>query len=182
MYSTPYSCANQSFSDLAHIAAREQIYPYLFKDSSISFRDCNVALGDVEAIYDGKMAIDRIVSVQPPQFKHSLDFTVQERFRRANYAKFRDITITEWNHRTEQPSELYKMDCGLFVYGYYDNLTNTFVDWVVINCQKLKVDLVQKKLSFKHEFNMRSDQSFICLTFDSLIRSDSVLLSKSTIF
>lgn len=181
MVSTPYSFKNQSFTDKAHKAACDQIYPKLFLENHLEFRACNVNAGGKDAIYDGEMSIDYIVSVQLKDFQSPLRFTIQERFRQVKFADFKDITITTWNYQTDKPSELYKMDCSLFLYGYYDSTEDSFVDWVVFCPQSLKIALLEKRIAFGTGCNPRSNQGFITITFDALRKEKLLVLSKSSL-
>ena len=181
MVKTPYSPKNQSFTDKAHKAAREQIYPKLFLGNPLLFETCNVGAGGIGAIYDGEMSIDYIVKVWLKDFKLPLRFTIQERFREAKYADFKDVTITAWNYQTDKPSELYKMDCSLFVYGYYDDTEDTFLDWVVFCPQSLKIALIEQRLVFNTGMNPRSNQSFITIAFDALRDGKLLVFSKSAL-
>jgi len=178
--STPYSESNQLFSDKGHLCAQKEIYPKLFDApiERLSFRSTSLSMGKKENILDGEMAIDRIISISVKKLKFPIEFTVQERFRRIQYQRYQDITITEFNMQTGQKSELYKLNSGIFVYGYYDETNNTMGDWIALNTVTLLHRITRNFLSYSFEENRRSNQKFICLNFKDLIQS-SVAIKHS---
>jgi len=188
---TAYSQGNQSFSDNAHVCAQAQIYPELFnvKPEQLKFTSTSLSLGAKEKILDGEMAIDRIVSVKVRWFRADIEFTIQERFRRKKYAKHKDITITEWNKTTDMKSELFKLNAGIFVYGYYDDEADNMLDWIafntaallhstVVKCPFILVPPITGKAPTKRENNPRSNQDFLTFTFDYLEKSGFVIGRK----
>ncbi len=175
--STAYSRKNQSFSDEAHIVAQSQIYPALFnvKQEQLRFTTTSLSLGSKEQILDGEMAIDRIVSVNVRWFKAEIEFTIQERFRRKRYLPHQDITITEWNRTTNLKSELYKLNAGIFVYGYFDKTHGNILDWIAINTVGLLHRFVIKPPNVRREFNPRSNQDFLTVNFSALENAGFVI-------
>ena len=167
---TPYSTANASFSNLAHQAARECVYPHIFPKSTIEFTDTLLGTSERNRILDGEMGVDRIVHVETPPLKMPLDYMIQERFRDPKYQKYHDITITEWNERTNLPSELYKIKAGIFLYGYYDRYLNSFPEVIAINTTDLLYCISTDQIRFTRRNNPRSDQSFVTFKFEDLIR------------
>lgn len=174
---TPYSNDNQKFSDKAHEVARKRIYPFIFntEEKNLQFTSTSLALGEKEKILDGEMGIDRIVEVVVKNVRKALKFTVQERFRRMKFAKWRDITITEWNHRTNLPSELYKINAGIFVYGYFNETTGEFQDAIAVDTTSLLYRLARREIDYTVEPNPRTDQTFYCFKFDALEQAGTVL-------
>lgn len=166
---TPFSDDNKDFTNVAHNAARRDIYPALFPHAHyISFvEQLDVKEDAVWSMLDGKLGIDRIAEVYGGTAAHPLTFTVQERFRRAQYASYRDVTITKFNTETEMPSELHKLGAQLFIYGYYDDSSDKFVDFVVINTVRMIRALIGG-LTYRTGFNNRSKQSFISIAFNDL--------------
>jgi hypothetical protein len=177
---TPYSTQNQLFSDCAHLAAQTWIYPALFNvpPSQLRFTTTSLSIGEKERILDGEMAIDRIVHVKVQWFQSELEFTVQERFRKPKFAQFEDITITEWNRKTQQKSELFKLNAGIFVYGYFDEQYNTFIDWIAVNTVGLLHRLVKKQPTIQKRFNPRSEQDFLTFKFKHLEQAGLVMGRK----
>jgi hypothetical protein len=174
---TPYSYRNQGFTDAAHDAAQSLVYPTIFDcdKSLLSFETSSVADGGEKAILDGQMAVDRIVSVTVSGLKGPIEHMVQERFRRPDYARFRDITITEWNHASNQKSELYKLKAGIFLYGYFDNKSGLFGEVIAANTAAVLMAISNETLRYTRETNPRTKQSFICVTFDALQDAGVVL-------
>lgn len=160
---TPYSNDNQIFSDLAHYAAQSVLYPVLFKcdQSALTFESANVSDGGRAAILDGEMGIDKIINVQVPMLHGPLVFTIQERFRRVKFDNFTDLTVTEYNNTTGQLSELYKMVAGIFVYGFFDDISSRFTKWVAADVNKMLYGIATGELRFSKQRNGRSNQDFI---------------------
>ncbi len=177
---TPFSQGNQDFSNRAHAAARSLVYPKIFDcdGSLLSFDDASVSAGGEKAILDGQMAIDRLVKVTVNGLREPIEHTVQERFRKPRYAPFRDITITEWNHASGEKSELYKLKCGMFLYGYYDDQQGKFGEVIAVDTAALLVAMSSRKLKYTVEENPRTMQTFVCLKFDHLIDAGLALWSS----
>ena len=174
---TPFSEANQKFSDIAHEAARSLIYPNLLESgqSSIEYKSVSVGDGGLNAILDGEMAVDRLVKVSVDGLRGPLEHSIQERFRKPKFAKYRDITITEWNNNSGIKGELYKLKAGIFLYGYFDALSSTFGEVLAVDIPKLLLALTTHSIPFFPERNGRTGQSFICLDFDLLHDAELVL-------
>ncbi len=176
---TPYLSTNAEFSDAAHKAAQNLIYPEIFKGKTIEFASTQVSMGGREAILDGEMAVDRIIKVHSPEFKGPIEFTSQERFRKPSYAQYQDLTITEWNQTSNLPSELYKIKSGLFVYGYYNPSTEQFVDWIAADTTLILFNLISNKMAYTHRTNHRSNQTFVCLTFEQMRKAGVIVCEMS---
>ena len=184
---TPYSKKNGDFSNLAHLAAREVVYPQMFQRprDTLDFEDTLLELNERGAALDGEMATDRIVKVtakprdkmQP--FKQPIIFTVQERFRRPKYARYRDLTITEWNNQSNLPSELYKLAANYFVYGYFDRVQNLFIDVIAVNVPAVLLKLCNGEMPYRYGINPRSNQSFITLTFANLEKTGCMVYRQA---
>lgn len=180
MSKTPYDQDNADFSDKAHESAQKQIYPKVFKVpfENLSFETTSLETSPRNEIMDGEMAIDRIVKVKIKCFRQALQFTIQERFRRPEHLKWKDITITEWNNNSNLPSELYKISSGLFVYGYYDLNTDNFIDVIVISVPTLLYNFVTDNLKYDKRKN-KKNQDFIGIKFNDLDKSGCTLFWKS---
>jgi hypothetical protein len=165
---TPFSDANSLFTQAAHKAAQSDVYAEFFPGATLTYeRVTNVTTDARHKVLDGELGIDLIVSVDYGVVK-PLRFTVQERFRKTQYQRFADLTITEWNHITNQPSELYKIASDLFVYGYYDPTKDAIVEAIVMYCGPLKKAIATGELPFQRGNNPRTDQSFITVPFADL--------------
>lgn len=166
---TPYSIDNANFSQSAHMAARQCIYPAIFPNAdTLTFEDTLLEMSDRARLLDGEMAIDRIVKVSVSSLHMPLTFTFQERFRKPQYANYRDITITEWNNKTNRPSELYKIEADYFLYGYFNPTNTNFVDWIVVNVPALKMAIANDGIRYSWNENPRSLQRFACFSFSGL--------------
>jgi len=183
---TDYQPENQAFTDRAHVVAQSAIYPHLFPQKRtrpdwLSFESTSLAMGERERLLDGEMATDRIVSVHGFAFAAPMRFYVQERFRRPKYLTRQDITITEWNHASNRPSELYKLSgSGIFVYGYFDEATGTFLDWYALNTAELLRELLSGSLRHVGGIPNPKRQDFLAISFDALNRSSCVIASMTT--
>lgn len=166
---TVFEQHNQDFSDRAHLSAQARLYPVLFQCDAdrLSFETASVAHGGESAILDGKMAVDRIVNVTVEGLEAPIKHTVQERFRRPEYSQFRDITITEWNKASNQPSELYKMQCGIFVYGYFYESLGVFSEAIAVNVPEFLVAMGAGKIKYGKRENKKR-QTFLTFSFDAL--------------
>ncbi len=178
---TPYSKENQAFSDAGHIAAQSMIYPVVFCTSqeNLAFESTSLATSEKNRILDGEMATDRIVKVTVKTLRNPIQFTVQERFRKVQYVRFQDITITEWNYTTNLPSELYKLNSGIFVYGYFDPQSNAFADWVAFNTVGLLHTFVTGKCPLSKQWNERSNQDFYTVRFEFLQKAGLIIARKA---
>lgn len=178
---TPYSPQNQSFSDAAHEAAQSRVYPALLDcdHSLLSFDSSSVGDGGEKAILDGQMAVDRIVSVTVSGLRGPIEHMIQERFRRPEYARFRDITITEWNHASNQKSELYKLKAGVFLYGYFNANDESFGEVIAVNTSALLMAIGSGGVRYTTGTNPRSNQSFLCIKFDALHEAGAVIWHRN---
>jgi len=151
------------------------VYPQIFKVDfeRMEFEDTLVEQGGKYETLDGDMAIDRLVKVwaKAEGFHQPISFTVQERFRRAEYSRWKDLTITEWNNNSSLPSELYKLMANLFVYGYYDDEAEFFLDVISVNVPAMLMAICDGSMKFTRGFNGRSKQDFIALGFWDLWKS-----------
>lgn len=175
---TPFSNTNAEFSTKAHNLAVAKLYPQLFGVSPerLAFdEDTLLASSQRGQILDGEMGVDYVARLTVEPLGAPLQVSIQERFRRANYARFRDVTITEWNRRSNLPSELYKIASGIFLYGYLNEKQDDFLEAIAFNVTDLLVALASGKLPTDKQYNPRSDQDFICLTFDTLLDSNLVM-------
>lgn len=180
MSATPFSQVNQSFSDGGHIAAETQIYPYVFsvEPNRLTFRNTGLSTSEDGRILDGQMGVDYCVGVKSRLFQNPIEHSVQERFRNVSYLHKQDLTITEWNCRTSQPSELYKIKSGLFVYGYFDNISGLIVEWIAVNTTQMLMAIQSEQLPYSSAYNPRSEQDIIAIDFSDLLKNRCVIAYK----
>lgn len=173
---TPYSSKNAKFSNDAHAAAQSLIYPRVFglPLQNLEFEDTLLNLNKRGEALDGQMAIDRIVKVTARAgLKQPLTFTVQERFRKPHFLKYQDITITEWNHNSNLPSELYKITANIFVYGYFDGVK--FLDYIAANVTSMLSGICNNTLAYTRKPNPKNNQTFIGVKFSALSRAGCLI-------
>lgn len=161
---TSFSAGNFSFSSKAHLAAERQFYPKLWPGATISFLDTTKAVEDL--VY----AVDCIaeVSLPDPDARAPIKFYIQERWRKPSYRKFTDMTVTEWNLRTNQPSELHKLAAQLFVYGFYDESTDMIVEGYAVDICRMQHCNARGELKYERRRRSSGDQSFIAIELDHL--------------
>jgi len=178
MTQTKYEIKNAEFSNMAHLAARDLIYPKLFGvDKSQIEYDNGTLLNESEKgkILDGEMGVDRIVRVSCKTLSGKITFTVQERFRRPMYSGFKDVTITEWNHTSNTPSELYKINAGIFLYAFFDENTNSFLDGIAFSVTNALVGITKKTLPFSPPRMNKKQQTFIGIKYKALLDAGCAL-------
>lgn len=130
---TRYEPAKQEQTNRAHLVARTEIYPVMF-GSSLEFEGFAKTNGHrpgderYSEFMDGRLCIDVVVRTSGLD----LPFYVQERFRHPDYESYQDVTFTDMNP-TGEPAELHKMAAGYMAYGYFDDETGHFHDWIVFN-------------------------------------------------
>ena len=130
------------FSKKASAAADEEIYPRFFNRprSSIIVESTTLeSESKRHQILDGTLGIDKClkITLTDKDYKLPREFTVQERWRRPSYSSFKDITLTEWNNKSNTPSEVYKIQAWFFVYGFYDERLNQFSSVYILNVPQL---------------------------------------------
>ncbi len=175
---TQFTEANKLFSDCAHKKADEVFYPKLFHGSVFTWDD-NVQFDEGERgkVLDGQMAIDRIARVKllDTTFRAPILLTIQERFRNLQYMDFGDITITEWNVATNQPSEFHKLTANIFVYGFYDQYNDKLVGALAIDVACLMLSIIHNNIHYSRMNNGSKNQDFISIKYRELYRNNCVL-------
>lgn len=170
---TYYNEDNGDFSNVAHSSAQEKIYPLIFDNKKLDFSDDTLLEhGKRGEVLDCEMGIDRIVKVHS-SFKRPFLMTVQERFRRPKYSRYKDITVTEWNHESDSPSELFKLTANYFLYGYYDEYNNEFADALFINIPDLLTCIINDDINYDRNFNSKN-QSFLSIKYKELYQNNLI--------
>ena len=167
------------FVSKAHKRAEDQLYPLIFgtERKRLSFEETLFHTGSLGDTCDGSLAIDVIVHLEglPIWMKAPLSFSFQERFRRKQYAHLQDLTITEWNLGSGLPSELYKIVAQYFLYAYYDDEQDQFLDAVNVITAPLVRLLADRKIMCEPHQNARK-QSFISIPFQVLQNNNLLTL------
>lgn len=177
--STPYSQSNQNFSNSAHNAAEHLIYPFVFgvEFAQIKFESTHLSSGEKGKILDGEMGIDWIACVNNSGLRKPIRHTIQERFRQSKFSQYDDLTVTSWNLITNQPSELYKIVSGLFIYGFFNG--RDFDKWIAVDTTSFLISVSEGVLEGSKNVNPRSQQEFIAYNFSEL-RSCGCVLAELT--
>lgn len=164
---TSFSAERMGFTKRAHIAAREQFYAPMFDGLPLSFEDTGSTIRDLD------YAVDCIVAVTVEGLRAPLRFAVQERWREPEFMRYPDITITEWNLPTAQPSELHKFGAHVFVYGFYDSAEDRIVAAVAVDVLVLLRELACGRVTYTR--NSRVDQTFVAFKVGDLRRIGAVV-------
>lgn len=175
---TRYDPQNAAHSDAAHVVAQRILYPRLFGCSAerlVFETDTLLADGQRGEVLDGEMAIDYIVRVPSKYTRLPIPYTVQERFRRPHYSRYRDITLTEWNGATNLPSELYKLRANIFLYGYFDPSSKAFLEAVAVSVPHLQLALTRDLIRPSKRTNEKQ-QTFLTVTFDQLRDAHALIM------
>lgn len=157
---TAFSQRRMEFTKRAHLAAREQFYAPMFGHLPMKFEDTVGTTRDLE------YAIDCQIAVSVAGLRAPLRFSVQERFREPAAMDYGDITITEWNIATDQPSELHKLGAQLFVYGFYDEPADRILAGVALDSTVVLRKLATGGLPYRRQ--SRIDQSFLAFGLEAL--------------
>lgn len=176
---TAFSGENFDFSTRAHYAAERQFYPGLWPGATVRFVDTTKAEADLGYAVD----CIALVSLPDTEARGPVQFFIQERWRRyePRYAKYRDMTVTEWNLQTNQPSELYKLGAQLFVYGLYNAATDTIESALAVDIVRMQLANVRGQLHYTRSKRAGRDQSFIAIEWDHLAELDAVVHSLNAI-
>jgi hypothetical protein len=186
MSRTRYSEQDRSHTEVAHLAAREQIYPTFFdcQADKIEYRDgidYITKQGNQHKMpmdwLDSWMSIDRILRIPAPLRLGYVEVTIQERFERASAASHRNISVTEFNVATGNPSELYKIKSLYFVSGYFDQSTNKFVGKThICNTERILKAVAEGRLRYYTKPNHKN-QDFVTFGYEDLMAVDAVLMA-----
>lgn len=175
---TPHSATNARLTDKGHELAQGVIYPRLFNaPPERLIYDTGTLLKESArgAILDGELATDHVVRVKRHDLRAPVPFTIQERFRRHNFARYRDLTITEWNPLSNTPSELYKLGALYFVYGYLNETLTDFIEVVCVSTLAMLRGIVTGVLPYRlSTHNPRTRQPFVTIKFDDLLSHGAI--------
>jgi len=163
---TAFSQERMDFTRRAHAAARQQFYPLMFP-GCVTFEDT------VNTTRDLDYAIDCQLAVCVDGLRGPIRFAIQERFRQPQEIHWGDITVTEWNLASNEPSELHKLGAQLFVYGFYDSDTDQICLAVAVDVGLMQWALAHDEI--KYERRRRGDQSFLGFKFYALREIGAVL-------
>lgn len=164
--STVFSQERWEFTKRAHLAAQRQFYPLLFP-RGVTFEDTTKTARDLD------YAIDCELSIVVPDLRAPIRLSVQERFRNPRDIRYGDITVTEWNLDTNEPSEIHKLGAQMFVYGFYDKANDHIRLAVAVDIPLLQWALAHGEIAY--ERRRRGDQSFLGFSFRALHELGAIL-------
>lgn len=121
---------------------------------------------------DAEQGIDKIIELR---YNDRIErVTVQERFRRAKYARYRELTATEANHATGRKGDFHKLEADLYVYGYLaDDLT--WIEAIVVDVPTLKRLFRIEAIIPERSFYRRKQQTILGFPFDKLDQGGAIL-------
>jgi hypothetical protein len=171
--STAFSPQRFEFTKRAHLAAQRQFYEAMFPHG-VEFTDTTQTAHDLEYAIDCQLA----VTLPGDGFRAPIRFGVQERFREPRWMdpRFGDVTITEWNLATNQPSELHKLGAQMFVYGFYDEKRDKILYAAAVDVAFMQYALAHGDIDFIRK--PRGDQSFIGLHISALRAIGAVMFER----
>lgn len=164
---TQYNRDNAEFSLYVHEYARKEVYPKIWPGCGLQITHLDGTKKDLED------KVDVEVEVSTPGLISPILFRVQERWRKASFSKWRDVTITEFNKASGVPVEFYVGSMDYILYGYFDEAKNIFGDVLLVNIPKLRNLVATSSIEFTTECNNK-EQLFKAFKFDSLSVSGAV--------
>lgn len=169
---TAFSAERMSFTKRGHLAARQQFYAPMFDHLPVTFEDT------VGTVRDLDYAVDCIAAVTVDGLRAPLRFSIQERWREPEAMRFGDITVTEWNLPTDQPSELHKLGAHLFVCGFYDSGNDLIVAGVAVDVAVLLHAVARGAIPYVRRSRPGGDQRFLAFTVPDLRNIGAVVYQK----
>jgi len=151
---TPFDRENMDFSLAARTYAKEHVYPDAFGEGTVV--DTSDTLVDYEQGCDLIWLSDDGTTT-----------SIQERFRRPKYAKYREVTATMLNEATGRKGDFFKLHADYYCYGYFDR-DNGFEELVIVDVDKLKTGAIEPD----EQYFPRKQQRFFCWPFDELLERD----------
>ncbi len=185
MACTGFKKEQSDFTNKAHLIARKLIYPKFFntennKHISLNYRDTQVNGSDKEGQFlDGEWGIDRIIQVKDDRHNAPFEFTFQERFRTPDKQVFQDLTVTSWNNASNLPSELYKIKAHYFLYGYFNESNNSFLEAIIIDVARFLHNIACNNLQYKADKGNDRGQDFITIPFLELFNKNIITFHYS---
>lgn len=158
---TIYNKENAAFSRRVHDFAKAQVYPMIWPGARLEISHLDGTEADMED------KIDVEVLVYKPDLKRPIKFRVQERWRRIQFRRWKDVTITEWNNATNVPAEFYDGVMDYVLYGYFDESKQEFGEVVLINVPKLRSLIAIDAITYTTGTNEK-EQLFKAFAFDNL--------------
>lgn len=163
---TYYDKSNGRFSLKAHMSAKEKIYPKIFPHGTIkSIKHENGSKADLREKIDVKVIVE--------QNGIEVCYTIQERWRRVEYANKRDVTITAYNNESGIAAEFYKGEMHFVLYGYWDEKKDEFGEVIFCNFPAMRYKQLIGTLYPGRKINPKG-QDFFTYHFSVLRNKDCV--------
>lgn len=180
MARTPFDPHNHSFSEAAHRLARTGFYKEL---EAMIARHSGTKVARVlwEDMFgtreDTDLGIDRNLYVFGTDGSERA-LSVQERFRRQRFVRYRELTVTQANHASGERGDFWKLQADLYAYGYvYDDMSD-FAEAVVVSVPRLKSLFENKCIRPNQSYYERKQQTIWGFPFDELERGGAIVLHQ----
>ena len=166
--SIPYDPHNHRFSLKVSQLARETIYNDYF--GRATYVDPSDLGEDARFMLDGQQGVDLIV--QAPD-KVVL---VQERFRRAYAAKYREVTVTGANVGSNTTADFFKLAADVYAYGYVND-DISWIEAVLVDVPRMKELYRDGTIDPNVAYYKRKNQIIWGFPFDELEEHGAILYS-----
>lgn len=171
MSRTPFDEGNKAFTERAHEMAREQVYPHLFPGSAeVEFESVDRGGSDIHDILDRQLGVDVRIHVNVPRLGQPVPMHIQERFRKPEYRDFQDVTITKFNNKSGERSEVSKIAAQWLIYGYYEDTLREVQEAVCVNIPVLLRRIAAGEIEYEDKSENEKQQEFINIGFSELDR------------
>lgn len=177
MSRTRFDQQNKDFTERAHRAAREQVYPHLFaSNTDIRFESVDRGESDVHNALDKQLGVDLRLHVDVPSLGQSVPMHIQERFREPQYREFQDVTITKFNNASGKESEISKIAAQWLIYGYFEDTLREVQEAVCVNVPILLRRIAAGRVEYGDDKSNDKQQDFINVSFGELDRVGALAL------
>jgi hypothetical protein len=154
---TPFDIANFDFSKKAQSVAAQRHYEKAF--------------GRGRLVKTDYRKLDQDYSIDGIWISSGGDtYSIQERFRRTKYAHYRELTVTDFKHGTENEGSWRKIQANYFVYGYFEPNVG-FKELVICSVDAIKNSGIEPTT----QYYKRKNLTFLCYPIDELIAKDTTI-------
>lgn len=166
-------------ADAAHRAAVREFYPALTAAWGIESYDLldTSALGNGNArqFLDHELGIDVVLRGESAIFSEAVPLFIQERWRRAKYAGYRELTMTVAKPGNGLPPQVTRMLAPLFVYGYYHEPADELCETVVVDTMRVYRAIFRDELPTTEVAVTANKTRMLAIPFDALAEADAIL-------
>lgn len=163
-----YSHANDMFSRRAHEEAYKKVYPQFLPDDYVLVDLYNT---ERDLAHDE----DYEIIAYHGDLDKPLKFGIQERFRRAKFSGYREVTIKDRDLLRGENKQVYNTHADFIVFGYFDDENSTLLETVVVDQGLLRWLIMQEAIDFTRHKHGDKEMTFIALSFDDLIENHAAV-------